>query len=378
MTTNLKKTIELSQKELSDIKTRVERVSALVKRSATVWLDVAKEFTDAKAKLKQHAYEKFVNDTGFTKAVADKLLSVGKCKRLYAEELQQVVEQTDGWSTLYELSKLERDKKLDQVIDHVRQNPSMNVTRSVVHSIATGNSPTARDLVLVRIVVPKSAFEQMGSADKSTVINALHSCRATLQERAPSCVEFVPVEKSVALALGGNSPQPTPPTRPSSPAAAHVQAQVRDEAIRQQAPTRLPETQRQLLLTTRFQFAELRRIERGEAKKLPYDPNDTASIQHPEHPFSLDAGWTFERFQSHLVEGNILLESDGIPDRTNYAKAWTADLGAIAASGKPAEKRASKKALADIVAGEKRAIARGNRSKAGHAREVSQQLGIAV
>src|SRR5262245_8199755 len=92
--------------ELNDVKARVDRVSAHLVRSTTAWLDVAREFADAKTSLKQHAFERFVNDAGFTKPVADKLIKIGQCKQLYANEARDMVGCIDGWTTLYEVSKL--------------------------------------------------------------------------------------------------------------------------------------------------------------------------------------------------------------------------------------------------------------------------------
>jgi len=367
-------TTKLSANDLADVKARVERVVALVKRSATAWLEVAREFANAKDALKQHVYERFVNDAGFTKAVADKLISVGKCKPLFGDKLQGIVTRTDGWSTLYELTKLQQSNKLDGVAKYVSENPTTNVTRSVVQNIASEKAPTEKTLLLAKIVAQESAWNALSASDQKNVNLALSQVGA-LMTTVPSCVQFVPVAKSVDTALAGISSRVADKLREEMKvASAHVLARVQAFATAGTPTQGQPENEKHLLRTTQFQFSELKRVERKEAKRLPYDPTDRTSIEHPEHPFSLKSGWTADSFQTHLTDNQVLLEADGIPDRPEWAQAWTEDLAVVAASGKPAEKRASTKALKDIVAGEKRARVRGNISKATHARTVLNQL----
>lgn len=405
----------LTKNEIADVKARVERVAALVKRSATAWLEVAKEFADAKAKLSQHAYERFVNDAGFTKAVADKLLTVGKCEKLHSDAYEPAISRTDGWSILYELTKLNEKQKLPSVLKYLSENPNARVTRSVVQNLVADKSATEKTLVLVKITVSESEFKNMLSDSKRVLFKTFSQMKLLLSD-APSCVQFVPVEESVSIALGGNTPQPTPPKNPASPAAAQVLAHVRDSEIVRLAPKALTEREQREHSEAAWQFnilqhntrrredasevqklksrktltaADEKKLARLEAqiagspiRKMHYDPSSEVSIENPTHRFSVSsqstAPWSYERFIAYIHENNILLPNDGIPDRPEYAEAWCASLGETALTGTPAEKRASKKALKDIEAGEKRAVASGNVSKAPIARAVQAQVNEAT
>ena len=55
---------KLSNDVLSDIEERVSRVHNCLRTSTSAWLEVAREFADAKTKLKSIAFERFVNEVG--------------------------------------------------------------------------------------------------------------------------------------------------------------------------------------------------------------------------------------------------------------------------------------------------------------------------
>ena len=77
---------KLSTDVLSDIEDRVYRVQNCLRTSTSAWLEVAREFADAKTKLKSIAFERFVNEVGVTKSIADKLVIVGRRSVLFDEK----------------------------------------------------------------------------------------------------------------------------------------------------------------------------------------------------------------------------------------------------------------------------------------------------
>jgi hypothetical protein len=85
MTTNNVFTLEV----LADISDRVMRVQSYLKQSTDAWLSIASEFSTAKQLFKTIVYERFVNDAGFTKSVADKLLMIGNQKIFYDPKIQK-------------------------------------------------------------------------------------------------------------------------------------------------------------------------------------------------------------------------------------------------------------------------------------------------
>lgn len=417
---NTKKSATLTQAELSEVKKRVSRVSNLVQNSATAWLDVAKEFGEVKynPKLKPRVYQRFVNDAGFTLSVADKLSLIFACKPLREKAYAEVVCRTDGWSTLYELTKLHNNKKLEEVLEFVKRSPSEKVTRRVLQNISAEKSATEKMLRLLEVVASESAIKALSSETKKTLNDVLSKARSLLSS-ASSFVVIRENTKPVVDALGGGkSPQPSAKSENLAGIAATAQAlaHVHETELSKLAPTVVSEAERRALNVAAFQFnifqsnarrdetiAEiaklkatdklddyekktLKRLEAsvasGSVTKMPYDPKSEVSIEHPSHRFSVNPDssnhWNFERFFTYIRENNIMLELDGIPDRSEYAKASCAAFGETALTGTPAERKASKKVLLDIVAGEKRAQARGNVSKAPHAREVLTQINGAM
>ncbi len=145
----------LTETDLADIEGRVKAVRVLLSRSANAWLDIASLFKEAKSQLSQHAFERFINDSGFTKSVADKLIIVGKCNALYRESVRELVGFIDGWATLYEVAKLKSDQ-MDRLWDELRRDPSLRLSRTLVQNIADGNDPNDKRVVFIKVEAQKS------------------------------------------------------------------------------------------------------------------------------------------------------------------------------------------------------------------------------
>jgi hypothetical protein len=162
----------LSAEVLQEIQTRVDRVNGYLKQSTSVWLSVAREFFVANQALSQHAYERFINDTGFTKSVADKLVLVGKKKCLYAEDKLAFISTVDGWTTLYELTKLE-DKKIDQLIDDVKSGSVKRITRDLVANVVNNRPIDDKTLVLATIEMSSSVLQTITVAQSKLIASKL-------------------------------------------------------------------------------------------------------------------------------------------------------------------------------------------------------------
>jgi len=121
----------LTPAELEDINSRVERVRGYLKQSTSAWLAVAHEIAAAKKNTKTLAFEKFINEAGITKSVADKLLIVGKCNSLYAERNLATVSTAEGWTVLYALATLET-KQLQDLLQTIATDSKTKLTREVI------------------------------------------------------------------------------------------------------------------------------------------------------------------------------------------------------------------------------------------------------
>lgn len=170
--TNIAANDTLSADVLFDIQKRVECVKAHFRTSSAAWLQVAQEFTTAKELLNQHAYERFVNDVGVTKAVADKLVLIGRETALYREELIDYVSTADGWTVLYELAKIGA-KKLVEVIDVLKADRSKRLTRELIDNVANNRPSDEKVIVLASIEITSSKLKSITNAQWSLVTKKL-------------------------------------------------------------------------------------------------------------------------------------------------------------------------------------------------------------
>jgi hypothetical protein len=118
---------------LKDIEARAARVSSLLRTSATVWLEIAKEVYDAKQSLSADDFNIFLRQASLTTAVADKMPRIAKTADLYSDEAKKHIQKFEGWSTLYEASKLNSDER-KELIDHLNKNPDLEVSRAFIQS----------------------------------------------------------------------------------------------------------------------------------------------------------------------------------------------------------------------------------------------------
>ena len=143
---------KLSTVVLNDIEERVSRVRNCLRTSTSAWLEVAREFADAKTKLKAIAFERFVNEVGVTKSIADKLVIVGRRPLLFDKSIIDYISTADGWTVLYELAKLD-DKKVAEVVEVVRSSPSLRLTRDLIYNVANNRPLNEKIIVLASIEI---------------------------------------------------------------------------------------------------------------------------------------------------------------------------------------------------------------------------------
>jgi hypothetical protein len=140
-------------KHINDIESRAARVSALLKKSATVWLEIAKEVYDAKLNLSSDEFSIFLQKSSLTTAVADKMPRIAKNSDLYTDETKKHIHKFEGWSTLYEIAKLKSDER-KELTDTLNKNPELVVTRAFIHSFKkTSQSSKKSETVIVEIKV---------------------------------------------------------------------------------------------------------------------------------------------------------------------------------------------------------------------------------
>jgi hypothetical protein len=146
-------TQETSYNINKDIESRAARVSALLRTSATVWLEIAKEVYEAKVTLSPEDFSIFQRKASITAAVADKMPRIAKTADLYSDEAKKNIQKFEGWSTLYEASKLKSDER-KELLDTLNKNPDLEVSRAFIQSFRkTSQSTKKSDTVIVEIKV---------------------------------------------------------------------------------------------------------------------------------------------------------------------------------------------------------------------------------
>ncbi|MBL8883576.1 MAG: hypothetical protein JNL45_11050 [Hyphomicrobium sp.] len=187
----------ISSSEQRDVQERVERVTSLVKDSAVAWIQIGVEFADAKDGLSVLAFDRFLNDSGFTRAVGDKLVCIGKCTALRSERAKQFVGFIDGWTTLYEVTKL-GPVQVDRLWDALEQDANLRLSRAVVQNIARGSPLQDRIIVLGLVEVSESKLKGMTSSQIALVKSRLDEIHRLI-DNAPAGIKFAERKQNIKL-----------------------------------------------------------------------------------------------------------------------------------------------------------------------------------
>lgn len=179
----------LSPDVLNDIEQRVSRVRLCLRTSTSAWLEVAREFADAKTTLKPViAFERFVNEVGVTKSIAAKLVIVGRKALLFDETIINHISTADGWTVLYELAKLE-DKKVTELVDVLKSTPSLRLTRDLIYNVANNRPLNEKAIVLASIEIASSKLKSITKAQSDLIATKLAEIKSLLSD-AHSLVSY--------------------------------------------------------------------------------------------------------------------------------------------------------------------------------------------
>jgi len=169
----------LTPAELEDINSRVERVRGYLKQSTSAWLAVAHEIAAAKKNTKTLAFEKFINEAGITKSVADKLLIVGKCNSLYAERNLATVSTAEGWTVLYALATLET-KQLQDLLQTIATDSKTKLTREVIFNFVNKKPLDSKRLIVASIEIDEAKMNILTSDKFSEVTKQIDALQRAI------------------------------------------------------------------------------------------------------------------------------------------------------------------------------------------------------
>lgn len=138
---------------INDIESRAARVSALLKKSATLWLEIAKEVYDAKQSLSSDDFSIFLQKSSLTTAIADKMPRIAKTADLYTDEIKKHIHKFEGWSPLHETAKLKSDER-KELIDTLNLKPEIEVSRAFIQSFRKAATNTKKsETIIVEIKI---------------------------------------------------------------------------------------------------------------------------------------------------------------------------------------------------------------------------------
>ena len=161
------------------VESRVKIVTALIRQSVEAWLDIAKHVQSAKIELCPTDFAKFLELTSLTKAISDKLLRIAQCQRLYESEFQKHCNRLDGWTNLYEVSKL-NNPEIDRFVEHIDQDAGVAVTSELIRSFSSSKSsksPSSSSYQLANIVMLHDELQRLDLVEfdrLKTLIDQIH------------------------------------------------------------------------------------------------------------------------------------------------------------------------------------------------------------
>ena len=193
-----------SLNHINDIESRAARVSSLLRTSATVWLEIAKEVYDAKLNLSSDDFSVFLQKASLTTAIADKMPRIAKTADLYSDEFKKHVQKFEGWSTLYEASKLKSDEH-KELIDTLNKKPEQVVTRAFIQSFRKPSQSSKKsETVIVEIKVSDDDISRFDYDNFSELKAQIDEIQRKIDRLSPAVSITVKDEKFAKLKISSS------------------------------------------------------------------------------------------------------------------------------------------------------------------------------
>lgn len=186
MKNNQEASISDSLNHNKDIESRAARVSSLLRTSATIWLEIAKEVYDAKLSLSSDDFSIFLQKASLTTAVADKMPRVAKTADLYSDEAKKHIQKFEGWSTLYEASKLKSDER-KELLDTLNKNPDLEVSRAFIQSFRKATKSVQKsETIIVEIKVNDADISRFNYDNFSELKTQIDEIKRKIDRLSPA------------------------------------------------------------------------------------------------------------------------------------------------------------------------------------------------
>jgi len=151
----------ITKEEFDELSQRAERIRLLLRKSASLWLEIAREVTEARNALSKDGFELFLAKSSLTRAIADKMPRIAQASILYLDESKEHLEKLEGWTTLYEVAKLP-DADVREMYRELQKNPEQCLTRSFIQQFKSlQNSPQRAPLTVATITLSEDDIERL-------------------------------------------------------------------------------------------------------------------------------------------------------------------------------------------------------------------------
>lgn len=138
----------IAKDEFDELSQRAERIRFLLQKSASLWLEIAREVTEARNVLSKNGFELFLAKSSLTRAIADKMPRIAQASILYLDESKEHLEKLEGWTTLYEVAKLP-EADVREMYRELRKNPEQCLTRSFIQQFKSQQNSSQRAALTV-------------------------------------------------------------------------------------------------------------------------------------------------------------------------------------------------------------------------------------
>lgn len=165
---------------------RASEVSALVRQSVDTWLQIALHVHDARESLNPNEYEEFVKLSGLTSSICDKLLRIAKTPALYSADVQKHHSRLEGWTTLYEVSKL-KPASFDKLIQKLEKSPDVPVTREFISQFRDkSSSASAQKITIAHILIDEADMLRFDYDQLQKFKDSLEEIQRIIDRSAPA------------------------------------------------------------------------------------------------------------------------------------------------------------------------------------------------
>jgi len=141
----------ITKEEFDELSQRAERIRLLLRKSASLWLEIAREVTEARNALSKDGFELFLAKSSLTRAIADKMPRIAQASILYLDESKEHLEKLEGWTTLYEVAKLP-DADVREMYRELQKNPEQCLTRSFIQQFKSQQNSSQRAALTVATI----------------------------------------------------------------------------------------------------------------------------------------------------------------------------------------------------------------------------------